>query len=145
MKKREIRLAGEVGKHATLESLHEEIESGDTGELRIIIKGDVQGSVEALTGSLEKLSTDKMKLRVIHGAAGGVNESDVMLASASNAIIIGFHVKADLLATELLEKEKIESRFYSIIYEAVEDVRGARSGGNSTQPEFLVSTSSESP
>jgi translation initiation factor IF-2 len=128
MKKREIRLAGEVGKHATLENLHEEIETGHANELRIIIKGDVQGSVEALTGSLEKLSTDKMKLRVIHGAVGGINESDVMLASASNAIIIGFHVKADLQAIDILEKEKIESRFYSIIYEAVEDVRTAMEG-----------------
>ena len=128
LERREQDLLGQAGKHTTLDSLHTKMESGEANELKLIIKGDVQGSIEALKTSLEKLSNDKIRLRVIHGAVGGINESDAMLATASDAVIIGFHVKADLRAQELIEREQIDVRFYSIIYEAVEDVKKAMEG-----------------
>lgn len=115
-------------KHLSLESLHQRIQEGTFKELKLIIKGDVQGSVEALTQSLEKLSTEKVRLHVIHGAVGGVNESDIMLAAASDAVIIGFHVKADTRAEQLSEEEGVEMRFYNIIYEAVDEVQKAMEG-----------------
>lgn len=115
-------------KHLTLESIHQRIQEGSFKELKLIIKADVQGSVEVLTQSLEKLSTEKVRLHVIHGAVGGVNESDVMLAAASDAVILGFHVKADPRAEQLGQEEGVDMRFYSIIYEAVEDVRKAMEG-----------------
>ena len=94
------KLKGKGPPRITLEELHKQIESGEVKELRLILKADVQGSVEALTESLERLSTDEVKLKVIHGSVGAVNESDVMLASASNAIVLGFNVKADAKAAE---------------------------------------------
>ncbi len=115
-------------KHLSLEDLYHRISEGNFKELKLILKADVQGSVEALTQSLEKLSNDQCRVRVIHGAAGGINESDIMLAAASDAIIIGFHVKADPKAQELSEKEGVDLRYYNIIYEAVEDVRKAMEG-----------------
>lgn len=115
-------------KHLSLEDLHERIKEGAVKELKLIIKADVQGSVEVLTQSLEKLSTNTVRLHVIHGGVGGVNESDVMLAAASDAVIIGFHVKADSRSQELTQEEKVDARFYSIIYEAVDDVRKAMEG-----------------
>lgn len=117
-----------LSKHLSLETLHEKIQTGAVKELKLIIKGDVQGSVEALAQSLEKLSTEAVRLHVIHGGAGGVNESDVMLAAASDAVILGFHVKADPRAQQLSEEEGVDTRFYNIIYEAVEDVRKAMEG-----------------
>ena len=117
-----------LSKHLTLETLHERIQEGKFKELKLIIKADVQGSAEALTQSLEKLSSDKIRLHVIHGAVGGVNESDVMLAAASDAVILGFHVKADSRAQQLCEEEGVDARFYNIIYEAVEDVQKAMEG-----------------
>lgn len=115
-------------KHLSLEGLYERISEGNFKELKIIIKADVQGSVEALKQSLERQSTDLCRLHVIHGGAGGINESDVMLAAASDAIVIGFHVKADTRAEELAEKEGVDLRFYQIIYDAVDDVRKAMEG-----------------
>ncbi|HNX68351.1 MAG TPA: translation initiation factor IF-2 [Candidatus Omnitrophota bacterium] len=115
-------------KHMSLESLYSKLSEGSFKELKLIIKADVQGSVEALTQSLEKLSTDKCRLHVIHGIVGGVNESDVMLAAASDAIIIGFHVKADPKAVIVAEKEGVDIHFYSIIYDAVEKIRKAMEG-----------------
>lgn len=115
-------------KHLSLENLHEKIRKGVFKELKLIIKADVQGSVEVLGQSLEKLSTDAVRLHVIHGAVGGVNESDVMLAAASDAVILGFHVKADQRVQELSEQEGVDVRFYNIIYEAVEDVHKAMEG-----------------
>ncbi len=115
-------------RHLSLEDLYHRISEGNFKELKLIIKADVQGSVEALAQSLEKLSSEQCRIRVIHGGVGGINESDVMLAAASDAIILGFHVKADPKTQETGEKEGVDLRFYSIIYEAVEDVRKALEG-----------------
>jgi translation initiation factor IF-2 len=121
------RLVGAM-KHITLDNLFEQIKEGQIKELKVIVKGDVQGSVEALTSSLEKLSTEKVALRVIRNGTGNVVNSDVLLASASNAIIVGFNVKADSSAKETAEKEDVDVRSYKIIYDAVEDVRKAMEG-----------------
>ncbi len=115
-------------KHMSLESLYSKLSEGNFKELKIILKGDMQGSIEALTQSLDKISSEKCRLHVIHGIVGGINESDVMLAAASDAIIIGFHVKADPKAQALAEKEGVDIRFYSIIYDAVEKIRKAMEG-----------------
>jgi len=115
-------------KHMSLESLYSKLSEGNFKELKIILKADTQGSIEALTQSLEKISSEKCRLHVIHGIVGGINESDVMLAAASDAIIIGFHVKADPKAQVLAEKEGVDIHFYSIIYEAVEKIRKAMEG-----------------
>lgn len=125
---REKQMRGGAQKHLSLEGLYARISEGNFKELKIIIKADVQGSVEALKQSLERQSTDLCRLHVIHGGAGGINESDVMLAAASDAIVIGFHVKADTRAEELAEKEGVDMRFYQIIYDAVDDVRKAMEG-----------------
>lgn len=115
-------------KHLSLEGLYEKISEGSFKELKIIIKADVQGSSEALSQSLEKMSNDQCRIRVIHSGAGGINESDVVLAAASDAIILGFHVKPEPKAQEIAEREGVDIRFYGIIYEAVEDVRKALEG-----------------
>lgn len=120
--------AGGAHKHLSLEGLYERISEGNFKELKLILKADVQGSEEALASSLERLSNDQCRVRVIHGGVGGINESDIMLAAASDAIIIGFHVKADPKAEEIAEKEGVDLRFYNIIYEVVEDVRKALEG-----------------
>ena len=115
-------------KHMSLESLYSKLSEGNFKELKIILKADTQGSIEALVQSLDKISSEKCRLQVIHGIVGGINESDVMLAAASDAIIIGFHVKADPKAQLLAEKEGVDIHFYSIIYEAVEKIRKAMEG-----------------
>ncbi len=115
-------------KKITLDNLYEQIKEGEIQELKVIIKGDVHGSVEALQTALEKLSTDEIRLTVIHASAGAINENDVMLASASNAIIVGFHVRPTPSAQSLAEKEKVQIKKYNIIYEAVEDIRAAMEG-----------------
>lgn len=97
-------------------------------ELNIIIKADVQGSVEAVKSSLVRLSNDEVVVKVIHGGVGNVNESDVVLASASNAIIIAFNVKPDNQARIVAEREKVDLRLYSVIYNAIEDVEAALKG-----------------
>ena len=97
-------------------------------DLLVVLKGDVDGSVEALQDSLLKLSTEEVKLRVIHRGVGQISESDILLAAASNAVVIGFHVKPDPNAVELASKEKVDVRLYEIIYEAVADVKDAMSG-----------------
>lgn len=112
----------------TLEELYSRAQRGEVKELNLIIKADVQGSVEALRDSLIKLSTEAIKLKVIHSAVGGVTESDVMLARASNAIIIGFHVKPESKAAELAESQGVDVRLYDVIYDAVSDVRKAMEG-----------------
>ena len=114
-------------KHVTLTDLYSQIKAG-MGELLVVLKADVDGSVEALEDSLTKLSTEEVKLRVIHRGVGQISESDVLLAAASNAVIIGFHVKPDSKAQELGAKEKVDVRLYEIIYEAVADVKDAMSG-----------------
>ncbi len=115
-------------KKITLDNLYEQIKEGEIQELKVIIKGDVHGSVEALQTALEKLSNDEIKLTVIHASAGAINENDVMLASASNAIIIGFHVRPTPSAQALAEKEKVQIKKYNIIYEAVDDIKAAMEG-----------------
>ncbi|MFA6599797.1 MAG: translation initiation factor IF-2 [Candidatus Omnitrophota bacterium] len=127
LEKRERDMRG-VNKHMSLEDLYHRISEGNFKELKLIIKADVQGSVEALAQSLERLGNDKCRVRVIHGGVGGINESDVMLAAASDAIILGFHVKADPKSQKLAENEGVDTRFYGIIYEAVEDVKKAMEG-----------------
>ena len=123
---REKSIAG--ARHVTLDNLYKEIEKGEIKELKIIIKGDVHGSVEVLAKSMEQLSNEKVKLRVIHSAVGEITESDVMLASASNAILIGFHVQAMSGIDKLAEQEDVEIRLYKIIYEAINDVKVAMAG-----------------
>ncbi|OGK92902.1 MAG: hypothetical protein A2X51_02295 [Candidatus Rokubacteria bacterium GWC2_70_24] len=122
------RLKGKGGTRITLEELHKQIEAGEVKELRLVLKADVQGSVEALTESLERLSTDEVKLKVIHGSVGAVNESDVMLASASNAIVLGFNVKADPKAASQAQADGVDLRSYNVIYDVINDVRAALSG-----------------
>ena len=122
------KLKGKGTARITLEELHKQIESGEVKELRLILKADVQGSVEALTESLERLSTDEVKLKVIHGSVGAVNESDVMLASASNAIVLGFNVKADAKAASQAQSDGVDVRSYSVIYDVINDVKAALSG-----------------
>jgi translation initiation factor IF-2 len=112
----------------SLEELYDQIKAGDVRELRVVLKADVQGSVEALTEALSRLSTDEIKLRVIHGSVGGITESDILLAAASNAIVIGFNVRPESKGAALASKESVDVRLYTIIYEAVADVRAAMEG-----------------
>ena len=115
-------------KKVTLDNLYDSIQDGEIQELKAIIKGDVQGSVEALKIALEKLSTSEIRLNVIHATAGAIIENDVNLASASNAIIVGFHVRPTPKAQMLAEQEKVEIKKYNIIYDAVEDIKTALEG-----------------
>jgi translation initiation factor IF-2 len=112
----------------TLDALHQQIEQGAVKELRMIIKGDVQGSVEPLRESLERLSTERVKVNVIHSSVGAITESDVMLASASNAIIVGFNVRPEPKGQKLAEQEHVDLRLYAVIYEAINQVRAAMEG-----------------
>jgi translation initiation factor IF-2 len=115
-------------KKITLDNLYEQIKQGQILELNVVIKGDVHGSVEALQTALEKLSTDEVRLNVIHAGAGAINESDVMLAAASNALIIGFHVRPTANAAAIAEREKVEIKKYNIIYEVVDHIKKAMEG-----------------
>ena len=112
----------------TLDNLFSQIEQGEMKELSLIVKADVQGSVEAVTQSLEKLSNEEVRVRVIHGGVGGIKESDVMLASASNAIIIGFNVRPDQTAEEIAARDKVDIRTYRVIYDAIEEIETAMKG-----------------
>ena len=119
----------------SLEDLFEKMQSGEMKELNIIVKADVQGSIEAIKKSFEKISNEEVVVKVIHGSVGAITESDVMLASASNAIIIGFNVRPATGALSVAEREKVDMRTYRIIYEAIEDVEKAMKGMLS--PEFV--------
>jgi translation initiation factor IF-2 len=112
----------------SLENLYNQIKEGKVKELNIIVKADVQGSIEALKQSLQKLSNEEVKVRVIHGAVGAINETDVTLASASNAIIIGFNVRPDVNAQSAAEKEAVDIKTYRVIYNAIEDIKAAMVG-----------------
>mgnify|MGYP001199663644 CR=1 FL=1 len=114
-------------KHVTLDEIRR-IAIGSFKELNIIVKGDVDGSVEAMSGSLIKLSKETVQVNVIHAAVGQISESDVLLAAASNAIIVGFQVRPSAAARKLAEKEEIEIRLYSIIYDAINDIKDAIEG-----------------
>ena len=112
----------------SLEELYDQIKTGDVKELRVVLKADVQGSVEALTDALNRMSTDEVKLKVIHGSVGGITESDILLAAASNAIVIGFNVRPESKGATLAAREGVDVRLYTIIYEAVADLRAAMEG-----------------
>lgn len=121
-------------KHITLDEIGRRLAIGDFKELNIIVKGDVDGSIEALSDSLLKLSTEKIAVRIVHKGVGAISESDVLLASASNAIIIGFQVRPSSSAKKLAETEQIDIRLYSIIYKAIEELKAAMEG--MLAPEF---------
>jgi translation initiation factor IF-2 len=130
-------------KHITLDEIGRRIAIGDFKELNLIVKGDVDGSVEALSDSLLKLSTNEVQVNVIHKSVGAVTESDVLLASASNAIIVGFQVRPSLSARKLAEKEQIEIRSYSIIYQAIEEIKAAIEGMLSPEIEEKITCNIE--
>ncbi len=117
-----------VAKALALEDVFKKIQEGELKELRIVLKADTVGSLEALKKSLTELSTEEVAIRIIHGGVGGITENDVMLAKASQAIVIGFNVRPDVKAKEVIEAEKVDVRLYGIIYEAVEDVKKAIKG-----------------
>ncbi len=112
----------------TLDNLFEQMKEGEMKELKIIVKADVQGSVEAVRQSLEKLTNDEVRVHIIHGAVGAVNESDVMLANASNAIIVGFNVRPDPVAEESAKRDGVDMRLYRIIYDCIEEIESAMKG-----------------
>ncbi len=125
-KYRDVRLAKQQA--AKLENMFNNMGESQAQSLSVIIKADVQGSYEALSGSLKKLSTDEVKVNVLHSGVGGITESDINLAIASGAVIIGFNVRADASARKLAETESVEIRYYNIIYDAIDDVKAAMSG-----------------
>ncbi|ABX43134.1 translation initiation factor IF-2 [Lachnoclostridium phytofermentans] len=122
------RLLADTKAKLSLDGLFSQIQAGNIKELNLIVKADVQGSVEAVKQSLVKLSNEEVAVRIIHGGVGAINESDVMLASTSNAIIIGFNVRPDNMAREIAEREKVDLRLYRVIYSAIEDVEAAMKG-----------------
>ena len=112
----------------SLEDLFSQIQAGEMKNLNLIVKADVQGSVEAVKSSLEKISNDEVRVRVIHGAVGAINESDVMLASTSNAIIVGFNVRPDAVAAESAKRMHVDMRMYRVIYDAIDEIEAAMKG-----------------
>ena len=122
------KLLDETKSKLTLDGLFSQIQAGNIKELNLIVKADVQGSVEAVKQSLTKLSNDEVAVRVIHAGVGAINESDVTLASASSAIIIGFNIRLDNMAKETAEREKVDVRLYRVIYDAIEDVEAVMKG-----------------
>ncbi len=112
----------------SLDGLFSQIKAGNIKELNLIIKADVQGSVEAMKQSLVKLSNDEVAVRIVHGGVGAINESDVILASTSNAVIIGFNVKPDNAAKETASRENVDIKLYKVIYNAIDDVEAAMKG-----------------
>ena len=129
---REVKLARQ--QKAKLENMFSNMAEGDVAELNVIVKADVQGSVEAIVQSLMELSTDEVKVKVVGSGVGGITETDATLAAASNAIIVGFNVRADGSARRIIENENIDLRYYSIIYELLNEIKAAMSG--MLQPEF---------
>jgi len=127
-KLREASLARSAGGRITLDQLHEQLKSGETKELPIVVKADVQGSVEVLSELLPKQSTDQVKLKIIHASVGAVTETDVLLASASGAIIFAFNVRPDRKASDLAQRENVDIRLHSIIYEVTDEIKKAMSG-----------------
>ena len=112
----------------SLENLFDQIQAGERKELALIVKADVQGSVEAVKASLEKLSNEEVNVRVIHGGVGAVNESDVMLASSSNAIIVGFNVRPDAAARDGAARQNVDMRMYRVIYDCIDEITAAMKG-----------------
>jgi translation initiation factor IF-2 len=126
VKQREAEMAKTA--KVSLDDLYQQIQTGAVRELKVVLKADVQGSVEATSDALRRLSTDDVRLNVLHGSVGGITESDVLLASASNAVIIGFNVRPEPKAAALAEREGVDIRLYTVIYEALNDVRDALEG-----------------
>ena len=129
------KMLSETKSQLSLDDLFDQIQAGSVKDLNIIVKADVQGSVEAVKQSLSKLSNEEVAVKVIHGGVGAITESDVMLASASNAIIIGFNVRADPAAKDAAEGEKVDLRLYRVIYNAIEDIEAAMKG--MLEPEYV--------
>ncbi len=127
-KLREATLAKSSSSRLTLDQLHEQLRAGEVKELPIVIKADVQGSVEVLSEMLPKLSTDQVKLKIIHASVGAVSETDVLLASASNAIIVGFGVRPERKASDLAQQEGVDIRLHTIIYELTDELKKAMTG-----------------
>ena len=123
-----VKKIGDTKTKMSLDDLYSQIQAGNLKELNLIIKADVQGSVEAVKESLEKLSNEEVVVKVIHGGVGAINESDVVLASAAKAIIIGFNVRVDNMAKDTVEREGVDVRLYDVIYKAIEDVESAMKG-----------------
>ena len=117
-----------VGERGTLDEMFTQIKEGTTGELPVVVKADAQGSVEAIAASFEKLSTEEVKVRLLHSAVGGITESDVTLARASGGLIIGFNVRANPQAREMAKRDGVDIRYYSIIYNALDDIKAMLSG-----------------
>ena len=124
-------------KHVSLDDLFDRISEGELRELNLVVKADVQGSIEALKDALDKMDQTEVRINVIHSAVGAITESDVMLADASDAIIIGFNVRPRPKAKTLAEQEKVDVRLYRVIYQAIEDINAARVG--MLAPEFKES------
>jgi translation initiation factor IF-2 len=116
------------GARSSLEQMLKDIKEGTAKELPVVIKGDVQGSVEAIAGALQRLGTESVAVRILHQGVGGINESDVTLAKASNALIIGFNVRANPQAREMAKRDKVDIRYYSIIYNVTDDVKNLMAG-----------------
>ncbi|HEV2420460.1 MAG TPA: translation initiation factor IF-2 [Candidatus Acidoferrales bacterium] len=127
-KLREASLAKSATSRLTLDQLHEQLKSGEVKDLPIVIKADVQGSVEVLSEMLPKLSNDQVKLKIIHASVGAVSETDVLLASASNAVVIGFNVRPERKAADLAQQENVEIRLHTIIYEVIDEIKKAMTG-----------------
>jgi translation initiation factor IF-2 len=123
---REVSLSGR--QHVTLDNLYKKIEEGQVKEIKIILKADFKGSVEVLKKSLEKLSTKEIRVRILHSAVGGITETDILLADASDAIVIGFHVVPEDKAGTLAEESGVDVRLYKVIYDAINDIRDAMEG-----------------
>ena len=119
---------GPAGNARTLEQMMQQLKEADRKEFPLVVKGDVQGSYEAIAGALKKLGTDEVEARIVHGGVGGITESDVALASASNAVVLGFNVRANVQAKQAAEQQGVEIRYYNIIYDLVDDVKAAMSG-----------------
>ncbi|MDV6326536.1 translation initiation factor IF-2 [Idiomarina sp. Sol25] len=131
-KYRDVKLAKQ--QKAKLENMFADMAEGDVAELNIVLKSDVQGSLEAISDALTKLSTEEVKVNIIGSGVGGITETDISLASASNAIVVGFNVRAEAAARKLVEQESVDLRYYSVIYDLIDEVKAAMSG--MLQPEF---------
>jgi len=121
-------------RHVSLENLFERIKEGELSKLKVVLKADMQGSLEAIMDALEKLSRDEVKLNVIHSGVGGITETDIMLASASDAVVLGFNVRPDSKAARIAEAEQVDIRTYQIIYKLTEDMEAALIG--MLEPEY---------
>jgi translation initiation factor IF-2 len=131
-KYRDVKLARQQA--AKLENMFNQMQEGEVATLNIVLKADVQGSVEAIADALTKLSTDEVRVKIVSSGVGGITESDVNLAMASNAIMIGFNVRADSVAKRLIDEEEVDLHYYSVIYDLIDEVKGAMSG--MLAPEF---------